>query len=121
MIAQLEAHHPETHSQETHHPETHSPETQSLNQRLKKAVEKQKKAATLREAQQDVQDGVQDGIKDGVPDGVPVGCTDYKIVAGKLEPSTQQQMWRTAGTTTVGFGFELTQDADDQQVPAVVG
>ena len=55
VIAQLEAYHPETHI---------------LNQRLKKAVKKQKKAATLREAQQEAQDEAQQ-------DEVPDGCTDY--------------------------------------------
>ena len=49
--------------------------------------------------------------------GVPVGCTDYSCTedAG-LVVSDKQEEWRLAGDTKVDYGFELTQDKDNQQV-----
>jgi len=47
--------------------------------------------------------------------GVPKGCTDYGVVGGKLKPLDEEGDWRMAGTGKVGFGFELTQDKDDQE------
>jgi len=47
--------------------------------------------------------------------GVPEGCTDYGVVGGKLKPLDVEGDWRMAGTGKVGFGFELTQDKDDQE------
>jgi len=51
----------------------------------------------------------------GEETGVPTGCTDYKVDGGKLVASDQEEDWRCAGNTTVKYGFELTQDADDQE------
>jgi hypothetical protein len=47
--------------------------------------------------------------------GVPSGCTDYKVEGNKLVPSDEEEDWRCAGHTIVKYGFELTQDQDDQQ------
>jgi hypothetical protein len=48
--------------------------------------------------------------------GVPEGCHDYGVVGGKLkEVSPAEGDWRCAGDAKVGFGFELTQDKDDQE------
>jgi len=47
--------------------------------------------------------------------GVPKGCTDYKVEDGALVPSEHEEDWRTAGHTKVEYGFELTQDEDNQQ------
>jgi len=49
--------------------------------------------------------------------GVPEGCTDYRVCpeAKKLVESDKEETWRCAGHAKVGFGFELTQDADDQE------
>ena len=50
-----------------------------------------------------------------VESGVPAGCTDYKVQGGKLMPSDQEENWRCSGSTVVKFGFELTQDKDNQE------
>jgi len=47
--------------------------------------------------------------------GVPKGCTDYKVENGALVESNEEETWRTAGNTQIEYGFELTQDADDQE------
>jgi hypothetical protein len=47
--------------------------------------------------------------------GVPKGCTDYKVEDGSLVASEHEEDWRTAGHATIGYGFELTKDEDDQQ------
>lgn len=47
--------------------------------------------------------------------GVPKGCTDYKVQDGALVESNEEETWRTAGHTQIEYGFELTQDADDQE------
>merc|ERR1711865_72071 len=47
--------------------------------------------------------------------GIPKGCSDYKVDKGKLVPSDEEADWRCAGDTIVKYGFELTQDADDQE------
>ena len=41
---------------------------------------------------------------------------DYKLEGGELVESTQEEDWRCAGDAFLGFGFELTQDEDNQQV-----
>ena len=47
---------------------------------------------------------------------IPAGCTDYKVEGGKLVPcKTQPGIWRLAGDTTVGYGFELTQNKPEKQ------
>jgi hypothetical protein len=48
--------------------------------------------------------------------GIPAGCTDWKVEDGQLVTSDQEEDWRGAGHTFVGYGFELTQDEDDQEV-----
>ena len=52
--------------------------------------------------------------------GIPAGCTDYKVEDGALVPSEQEEDWRTAGDAYVGYGFELTQDEDGQEVRGAV-
>jgi len=47
--------------------------------------------------------------------GVPEGCTDYDSSSGKLVASDKEQVWRCAGHAKVGYGFELTQDEDNQK------
>merc|ERR1711990_898314 len=47
--------------------------------------------------------------------GVPSGCSDYGVVDGKLQKLDHEGDWRMAGTGRVGFGFELTQDEDNQE------
>jgi len=47
---------------------------------------------------------------------IPAGCTDYKVEGGKLVPcKTSPGIWRLAGDTTVGYGFELTQNKPEKQ------
>jgi hypothetical protein len=48
---------------------------------------------------------------------VPSGCIDYKVCAEtkKLVESDGEETWRCAGHAKLGFGFELTQDAEDQE------
>ena len=47
---------------------------------------------------------------------IPAGCKDYKVEGGKLVPcNTTPGIWRLAGNTTVGYGFELTQDKPEKQ------
>merc|ERR1712166_315361 len=53
---------------------------------------------------------------------IPAGCTDYKVEGGKLVPcKTQPGIWRLAGDTTVGYGFELTQNKPDKQTGHIMG
>ena len=47
--------------------------------------------------------------------GIPKGCMDYGVVGGKLEKLDHEGDWRMAGHAKLGQGFELTQDADDQE------
>jgi len=49
--------------------------------------------------------------------GIPEGCTDYRVDAElkKLVESEEEETWRCAGDAKVGFGFELTQDEDNQE------
>lgn len=47
--------------------------------------------------------------------GVPEGCKDFKVARGKLVESEHEEDWRTAGHTKVEYGFELTQDVDNQE------
>jgi len=54
-------------------------------------------------------------IKVKVETGIPKGCSDYGVVGGKLKQLNVEGDWRMAGTGKVGFGFELTQDEDDQE------
>jgi len=56
-------------------------------------------------------------LKEEHETGVPEGCTDYRVCpeAKKLVESDKEETWRCAGHAKVGFGFELTQDADDQE------
>lgn len=37
------------------------------------------------------------------------------LISGKLVPSHQEEDWRCAGNTLVKYGFELTQDVDNQE------
>ena len=54
-----------------------------------------------------------------VESGVPPGCIDYQVQGGKLVSSKiTEQVWRCAGDASLGYGFELTQDVDDQEVRA---
>ena len=53
--------------------------------------------------------------------GIPEGCTDWKVENRKLVPSEQEENWRTAGNTVCKFGFELTQDQDNQEVLLMSG
>merc|ERR1712086_413768 len=46
---------------------------------------------------------------------VPRGCTDFGLINGKFGPLDCEGDLRCAGNTKIGFGFELTQDIDDQQ------
>ena len=48
--------------------------------------------------------------------GIPAGCVDWAVEGGKLVPSDKEENWRTSGNTVNQFGFELTQDLDNQQV-----
>ena len=60
---------------------------------------------------------VREGTSNPKPSGaVPAGCTDYKVVGGKLIQSDDEEDWRCARDARLGFGFELTQDKDNQQV-----
>ena len=47
---------------------------------------------------------------------IPAGCVDWAMEGGKLVPSDKEENWRTWGNTVNKFGFELTQDLDNQQV-----
>jgi len=47
--------------------------------------------------------------------GVPKGCHDYGVVEKKLVLLEEEGDWRMAGTGKLGFGFELTQDEDNQE------
>jgi len=47
--------------------------------------------------------------------GVPKGCHDYGVVNRKLVLLEEEGDWRMAGTGKLGFGFELTQDEDNQE------
>ena len=55
-----------------------------------------------------------DAVDRGV--GIPAGCVDWVVEGGKLVPSDNEQNWRSSGNTVCKFGFELTQDLDNQQV-----
>ena len=48
--------------------------------------------------------------------GIPAGCVDWTVEGGKLVPSEKEENWRSSGNTVCRFGFELTQDLDNQQV-----
>ena len=52
--------------------------------------------------------------------GIPAGCTDWKVEDKKLVPSDQEENWRSSGDTVCKFGFELTQDQDNQEVSLLV-
>jgi len=47
--------------------------------------------------------------------GIPKGCMDFGVVGGKLVQVQEEGQWRLAGHAKVGFGFELTQDVNDQE------
>merc|ERR1712166_681841 len=47
--------------------------------------------------------------------GIPKGCVDYGVVDGKLAKLDHEGDWRMAGDAKPGQGFELTQDADNQE------
>ena len=53
-----------------------------------------------------------------MPNGVPDGCADYRTDPEnkRLIKSNKEEIWRCAGSAKAGFGFELTQDEEDQQV-----
>ena len=47
---------------------------------------------------------------------IPAGCTDYRYVEEEgLVKSEFEEDWRASGHTIVDYGFELTQDEDNQQ------
>jgi len=47
--------------------------------------------------------------------GIPKGCVDYGVVDGQLAKLDHEGDWRMAGDAKLGQGFELTQDADNQE------
>lgn len=47
--------------------------------------------------------------------GIPYGCIDYDVRGGKLVKIDTEGTWRMAGHGKLGFGFELTQDKNDQE------
>jgi hypothetical protein len=50
-----------------------------------------------------------------VETGIPEGCHDYGVKDGQLKELDVEGDWRMAGNGKLGFGFELTQDADNQE------
>jgi hypothetical protein len=63
----------------------------------------------------DIHTEAKKGHPDDTGEGIPPGCRDYKVEDGALVQSQSEEDWRCAGHTVVEYGFELTQDEDDQE------
>ncbi len=52
--------------------------------------------------------------------GVPRGCTDIVFTEDGPIKSDLEEDWRVNGNTIADYGFELTQDKDNQQVTKAI-